>query len=328
MNKSELFQKVDEIFRNRQQNNIAIVNQRIAEVSEASSALANSLKERYDTLIGNAKNNIGKNNIKFNINEYVKQKNIEIKKLLVQAGYPEDYLQPKFNCNVCKDEGVIYEPEFKKCECYINEYYNLLAKSDKYYTTEEQTFSSFDLNVFSNEIIPGYNFSQQSYMKKVFEYIQTYIKEYPNNIKTTKDLLFLGSSGLGKTFLMRAILNEFLEMNINVEYLSAYAWFEAARASYFSNIDTSYNNIMNAQVLLIDDLGTEPLMNNITVSQLFNVINERRNKGLHTILSTNLKMRELSERYTERIVSRWEDVRFCTIFEFLGSDIRKNIRKQ
>ncbi len=327
MNKSELFQKVDEIFRNRQQNNIDTVNARIIEVSKNSTALEKAIQERYDMLVGNAKNNIGKNNIKFDIVEYVKQKNKEINKLLVEAGYTEDYLQPKFNCNICKDEGVIYEPEFKKCECYINEYYNLLAQSDKYYTAEVQTFKAFDLNVFSNEKLPGYNFSQRNYMQKVFEYIQTYVKEFPNNTKTTKDLLLIGSSGLGKTFLMRAILNEFLNMNVNVEYVSAYGWFEAARASYFGSGDGNYNNIMNAQVLLIDDLGTEPLMNNITVSQLFNVINERRNKGLHTILSTNLKMKELSERYTERIVSRWEDVRFCTIFEFLGDDIRKNIRK-
>ena len=327
MNRSELYQKVDEIFRKRQQDSIDLNNSRVEEVSKVSSELAKAIQDRYNTLIINAKNNIGKANKNFDIVKYVKHKNEEINTLLIKAGYPMDYLQPIYKCNMCKDEGVIYNPEFKKCDCYIREYFILLSQSDKFTSSEEQTFYTFDLNVFSDENLPGFNFSQRNYMKKINEYVSIYVNEYPDNNKTTKDLLFIGSSGLGKTFLMKSIAHELLSKNVNVEYMTAYGWFEVARASYFGNSDVNYNNIIFSKVLLIDDLGTEPLMNNITISQLFNVINERRNRGLHTIISTNLKMKELSERYTERIVSRWEDVRFCTIFEFLGDDVRKNIRK-
>ena len=66
---------------------------------------------------------------------------------------------------------------------------------------------------------------------------------------------------------------------------------------------------MNAEVLMIDDLGSEPLMQNVTVEQLFNLLNERQNKGLSTVISTNLEMSKFRERYTERIASRLRDSR-------------------
>ena len=81
---------------------------------------------------------------------------------------------------------------------------------------------------------------------------------------------------------------------------------------------------MDAPLLLIDDLGTEPLMNNVTVTQLFNLLNERQLAGRHTVISTNLNPRELQERYTERIASRLLDESSCARLGFVGGDIRRN----
>ena len=83
------------------------------------------------------------------------------------------------------------------------------------------------------------------------------------------------------------------------------------------------DSLMEADVLLLDDLGSEPLMENITIVQLFNLINERQTAGKGTVISTNLNVRELRERYTERIASRLTDKRQCTQVVFMGDDIRR-----
>ena len=80
---------------------------------------------------------------------------------------------------------------------------------------------------------------------------------------------------------------------------------------------------MEADVLLLDDLGSEPLMENITIVQLFNLINERQTAGKGTVISTNLSESDLKNRYTERIASRLTDRRQCTQVVFMGEDIRR-----
>jgi DNA replication protein DnaC len=78
---------------------------------------------------------------------------------------------------------------------------------------------------------------------------------------------------------------------------------------------------------MIDDLGTEPLMQSVTVEQLFNLLNERQNRGLSTIISTNLDMTRFRERYTERIASRLTDVRNCMVLTLTGKDVRTTGRE-
>ena len=73
---------------------------------------------------------------------------------------------------------------------------------------------------------------------------------------------------------------------------------------------------------MIDDRGSEPMMQNVTVEQLFNLLNERQNRGLSTVISTNLTMQELQIRYTERIASRLRDRNYWKVITLEGKDIR------
>ena len=111
-------------------------------------------------------------------------------------------------------------------------------------------------------------------------------------------------------------------------YTSAYRLFETARKAYMEGNPELMNGFMHAELLLIDDLGTEPLMNNVTVTQLFNLLNERQMAGRHTVISTNLNMAELQDRYTERITSRFLDAAACRRMMVLGMDIRRNIKRK
>ena len=137
-------------------------------------------------------------------------------------------------------------------------------------------------------------------------------------------MLIAGKSGLGKTFLLKCIAQRVAQRGYTPTYVSAYRLFETTRQAYMENNSALMNPYMDVQLLLIDDLGSEPLMNNVTVTQLFNLLNERQMAGRHTVISTNLNMKELQERYTERIASRLLDETGCARLTFTGSDIRRN----
>lgn len=151
---------------------------------------------------------------------------------------------------------------------------------------------------------------------------EQYAEKYPN--AATMDLLLMGQSGLGKTYLMHAIAKRLLERGFNVMMISAYSFLDVARRAYFSGKQEEMDTLMDTDVLMIDDMGVEPLMENITIVQWFNLINERQLRGKGTVISTNLNVEELRRRYTERITSRLLDGKQCMILQFLGDDVRRN----
>ena len=75
-------------------------------------------------------------------------------------------------------------------------------------------------------------------------------------------------------------------------------------------------------LLLIDDLGTEPMMRNITVEYLFTLLNERIAAKRHTVIATNLSPVQLQERYGERVMSRILDRSRGVALKFVGRDVR------
>ena len=83
-----------------------------------------------------------------------------------------------------------------------------------------------------------------------------------------------------------------------------------------------FDRLMGAEILLIDDLGTEPMVRNITVEYLFSLINERTGGGMHTVIATNLSFEDLKNRYTERISSRLLDKNGFEVVGLAGEDLR------
>ena len=133
--------------------------------------------------------------------------------------------------------------------------------------------------------------------------------------------MLTGPSGLGKTFLLRAMAARLIERDIQVILMSTYDYLQLARQEYFGGANTT-EELLSAEVLMLDDLGSEPLIQNITVEQIFRLINERQNRNLATVISTNLRLEELRERYTERVASRITDTRTGTVIPLAGEDIR------
>ncbi len=242
----------------------------------------------------------------------------EIRSKLKEKGYPEDYLAPVYRCPLCRDTGRTGELIKEPCECLKKAYQRKLRDRIGLAGDRKETFETFDLNVFPDEKIPGQAFTQREIMKMYRITCEKWANEYPDS--QYRDLVLTGGTGLGKTFLLRAMAERLIERDKNVLIISAYRMLEMLRKSFFEN-DGSAEELLDADILMIDDLGSEPMMQNVTVEQLFNLLNERQNRGLSTVISTNLDMAKFRERYTERIASRLRESR-CKILNLLGKDIR------
>lgn len=130
----------------------------------------------------------------------------------------------------------------------------------------------------------------------------------------------------GKSFLSSCIANEVLNQGKTVLYQTAPIMLDTIMDYRFGKNNSSeniYNSLLNVDLLIIDDLGTES-MNSMKLSELFNIINSRllnsNNKVIKTIISTNLNLQDMFSTYDERIVSRI--VGNYNICYFYGDDIR------
>ena len=243
---------------------------------------------------------------------------------LKEGGLPADYLQPVYTCAHCKDEGYVYDPSRRMCDC-LKKAFNRRLLEESGLAGNANTFESFDETLFSDEPDER-GLSQRKAAVAIRNACLAYADAFPDT--PTRDLLLMGKSGLGKTFLLQCIAHRTAERGFLPVYISAYRLFELARKAYIENDSDILSSMMEAPLLLIDDLGTEPLMNNVTVTQLFNLLNERQMAGRHTVISTNLSMTEMQERYTERITSRFLDATGCRRLLFIGGDIRRNLKRK
>lgn len=196
--------------------------------------------------------------------------NQRIAEILQENGLPANALEPVYTCAACKDEGYVYDPSRQMCACMRREL-NQRMLGELGLGGEGNTFESFDEGLFSEEVAEGDRLSQRQRALLARNTCLDYAESFPDT--ATPNLLLSGKSGLGKTFLLQAIAHRLVERDVMPVYTSAYHLLEVARKAYFENSSEKLAELMNARVLLIDDLGTEPMLQNVTIEQLFNLIN-------------------------------------------------------
>lgn len=249
--------------------------------------------------------------------------NKRLTSLLRQHGFAENFLDPVCQCPVCGDTGYVGEVVRENCECFNQAFYARMYQRMGLAENNQQSFETFDLNVFSAEKLPGKSYSQRELMTVIRKTCESYADSYPN--VPVKDMLLMGQSGLGKTYLMHAMAKRLIQRGQNVLIISAYKFLETARKAYMSGNSDDLDALMDVDILMVDDMGAEPLMENITIVQWFNLINERQLRGKGTIISTNLMEDELRRRYTERIASRLMNNTQCRLIQFAGDDVRRRV---
>jgi len=244
--------------------------------------------------------------------------NGRIRALLRENGFDENWLDPIFTCPDCEDSGYTGSGKKTLCKCALARYARLMEKEGA--SAQEESFEAFDLTVFPDENLPGSDISQRQYMQVIRNKCLEFSSALPHPDHHT--ILMYGGSGLGKTYLMRCIQQKAVDRGIPAMFVTANQFIRAARESIFSRNSEELDAITETPLLLLDDVGTEPLIESITVEQFFVLINDRQSKRLCTVLSTNLSLDEIKKRYTERVFSRLVDRRSCLTLHFVGKDIR------
>ena len=286
---------------------LPVVKQLEAEIAERSVACAKKLLEGDKSVL---------DRLKEDLKDLREQKSLIIR----AAGYPDDYLELHYRCPDCRDTGLV---DGRKCHCFLQAQMKLLhAQSNLEDVLERENFKALSYEYYDDtEILPQLGITNAAYMRRVVAGCKAFVRDFD---KKHDNLLFTGSTGVGKTFLTNCIARELIERSFSVVYLQAVEMFEIFSKERFSNDSTDEDRdrsryLLDCDLLIIDDLGTE-LVNTFTTSQLFYCINERLNSSKSTIISTNHPLNELRDRYTERVTSRL--ISKYTIIPLYGDDIR------
>lgn len=222
------------------------------------------------------------------------------KELLVSAGYPADYLEPVYTCPDCKDTGYIEGDNGlrKKCHCFHQQELDILYEQSHIRDMiASENFSSLSFEYYQGEDLAHF----RKCVDVCHNFVQNFKQDYHN-------LFFYGTVGTGKSFLSGCIASELLQSGHSVIYFSASGLFDTlARYTFNAGAKEAlsgfYEDIYSCDLLIIDDLGTE-MTNTFVASQLFSCLNERHLRKNATIISTNLSLEELRDRYSDRVFSR------------------------
>ena len=266
-----------------------------------------------------------------NLSEKVSVLKEEKQNIFKTNNISEDFLQPKYECNLCQDTGYIQGNDYRSilCSCLKQKLLDISYNKSNISNLGKENFNTFNANIFSDKVEPEkykINISPRQNISIIKQKCIEFVENFDN--PDYKNLLFTGNTGLGKTFMTNCIANELIKKGKNVLYQTAPVLLETVidnKMNKYKNStqDNFYKNVLEADLLIIDDLGTECL-NSMKLSELFTILNTRllnlNNKVTKTIISTNLDINNIFKNYEERIGSRI--VGFYDIYYFFGNDLR------
>ena len=260
------------------------------------------------------------------IDDQIKEARDKKTNLLCSHGFGVHYLEIPYECDICKDTGYVDD---SPCTCFNKIASTMFCKetmSIEGYANH--SFENFNYNLYNATVIDNtlkatpYN-NAKACVAKAKQFVSEFDKEY--NQRERKNLFIYGVTGVGKTYLSNCIAKELIDSGHKVMYVSAPAMFELMSDYAYNkspdnpDIKTRLNKIKNDDLLILDDLGTE-LGNSFTSSQLYTLLNERLTKGLSTVITSNISIKELKDKYDERIYSRI--VGEYSLIKLIGEDLR------
>lgn len=233
------------------------------------------------------------------------------KEILKKYNINQKDFKPAYSCKKCNDTGYI---NGKMCICLKQEINNLI--SIKFGMGKE--YNSFNKNNFNNNDI------YKKQLSKIYDNIIKYCENFPDT--KYKSLIFTGLSGTGKTYLASCIANSISQKGCTVILITAFKLNEIFLKYHidFKGDGRDYiENLNNCDLLIIDDLGTENTLKNVTNEYLLSLISERLYNNKHTLVTTNLNGEQLRQKYDDRLYSRLTDKNKTYIFNFKGQDLRQ-----
>lgn len=247
-----------------------------------------------------------------NLKQQLVSATVKEEQLLLKMGLSKQDLSPKYTCKNCHDTG---RRAGKICDCYKKELYAMLLK----HSGAKTNLSSF--NQFNENIIT--NAEQKQQLLKMRNKFMDWVNDYPN-VKS-HSFLFCGKTGVGKTFMTECIAEAMINKGHLVSFISAFGMnnnFLKYHTTFDDSKQSYYDMLVEPELLVIDDLGTEPILKNVTINYLCALLNDRFNAQKATIITTNLTLDQLLERYDNRIFSRIVNKADSELFNLVGDDLR------
>ena len=241
--------------------------------------------------------------------------------LLTDNNIPLDYLELQYECSICHD--TVYVQGNQLCQCFNQKLVEHLYQMSNIKTRiQKENFNSFNIDIFS-DFHSDSEKSQKDNITHILSSLEQYVYQF--NPDKSPNILFYGPTGQGKTFFCNSISKYLMDKGYVVIYQTAFKLIDIIEEYRFRSKGESsegkYNMLLEADLLIIDDLGTE-FNNSFTNTEIFNIINGRLLKNKPLIISTNLGLKEIEQVYSQRVSSRIYGS--FDIYKFFGPDIRWN----
>jgi DNA replication protein DnaC len=233
-----------------------------------------------------------------------------------EEGLDAGRFTPQPDCPRCGDTGFVGELEKQLCLCVQVE--AALQAKEAAGIRPDYCFERFDLGLYpEGETLPNGG-ALRPYMAQMQQFFLQYAADFP---RVPSILVLTGPTGLGKTFLLHCVANALVERGVFCVLTSPYRLNQAVLGA--DRGQDALLTFSQADLLLIDDIGSEPLLQKITAETLFSLVDTRLMAGRPLMLSTNLTPSELQGRYGDRFYSRVTDRDAARVLLFQGPDLRR-----
>ena len=245
----------------------------------------------------------------------------EMADILHKAGYAVDNFEPLYTCPVCKDTGYA---DGRVCACYQQLLREEACKQLSGLSALKLTdFDQLDMQYYDTRVDQKLGVSPRQQMADIIAYCRDYAAHFS---PAAGSLLLQGPTGTGKTHLSLAIAKEVAAKGNHVVYGSVWPLLRRLEEEHFGRAEgNSQEQMTGCDLLILDDLGME-FDSPLGRSYIYNILEARLRSGRPTIISTNLGLAALRERYGDQIASR-----ITGGFEPLlcvGKDMRQVLRQR
>ena len=238
--------------------------------------------------------------------------------ILRAEGLEPDDLTVQPICPTCGGTGYVGAV---MCEC-LKELCRQEQKKELTNLFGAESFEKFRLDLYPEQYDNQLKRSPREVMNRTYHDTLSYAQNFTC---TSPSLLFVGATGLGKTYLSACIARTVADRGFSVSYAPVGQLMAAFENEKFRpQPDTSCTEeYFSCDLLIIDDLGPE-MTTQFTISALYQILNTRLMGAKPTIVSTNLPLGDLSARYSEQIASRLLGA--YRLYKFYGDDIRFKVK--
>lgn len=251
--------------------------------------------------------------------EKARLENLELQQeraILAMENFEEGYLDDSPICDKCGGSGYIGS---NMCECLTELCRQEQKKEVSVLSGSREAFNQFRLDYYPDRIDPKYGASPRTIMERNLKICRTYALTFA---PSAGNLLFVGGTGLGKTFLSACIARAVADRGYSVVYESAGHLFGKLEQAKFSPSEEARREaarFSECDLLILDDLGTE-MPGQFVTAAFYTLLNDRILAGKPMVISTNLNIDEAARRYSPQIASRLQGS--FQGLTFVGEDIR------